>query len=109
MRYTLYVGLAILALAVGCGQNEDDLGPRKFDTGDMVRTMAGGYEGQVVRVFYYSGATNERWKGWFYDVRLGRPKATTGVRLLGPDDDIGFAAMSVVTFRDFELVKIKDK
>jgi len=76
---------------------------KKYEVGDRVRTVVGGYEGQVVSVVYYSMPTEFQRGKWFYRVRVAKPRSRTDTHVLRQDEDIEHGAFSIVEFYDYEL------
>ena len=90
MRYVLVVLLGVSAVVFIVVLTHEGQ-PTKFAVGDRVRTVVGGYEGQVLHVTLRG-----------YEVRVAKP----GLRVdwFSLSGDIESFALSVVWMREHELV-----
>ena len=70
-----------------------------FHQGQLVKTVLGGYEGQIVAV--YCGRPCEYW------VRFARPVVVTDTKLIAPDGPFKTKLFTTQSFKDFELIPEK--
>lgn len=101
MKKLILILTCVILIFCGCGNNTCE--PTKFKVGDIVYSVVGNHQGQVIDVI----PKCDTWKHDYYTVRFNIKVSKTNTKILSSDNYITSELLIIEYMQDYELKGVK--